>query len=61
MIMIQSKKECPRCNEETLSVQRWYDDVGMVEELLECNDCGYRYHWSYGYVIDDESEEEEDE
>ncbi|MCP4569068.1 MAG: hypothetical protein GY841_15950 [FCB group bacterium] len=46
--------QCPNCGEDRIKKQTWQDDIWgawtTVETFLQCSDCGWTYHNSYGHT-----------
>ena len=43
---------CPYCGAELIE-EKWHDDYGKIEEVKDCPECEYIYHWAYGMVVAD--------
>ena len=48
-------EECPKCGSQ-LKIKRWREDEWIVEEYKECPQCGWKQHWAYGQVIEEEDD-----
>lgn len=46
-IMKKVRFPCPICG-HLLYYEAWRESSYLVEEVSDCNDCGYYYHYSYG-------------
>lgn len=42
---------CPECG-KIINNEYYTDEVGIVEEHINCPYCGYHYNWAYGSDLD---------
>ena len=46
--MVENWISCPRCNSKTKSVSYYDETYGIIEEHINCKECGYYYNFEYG-------------
>ena len=51
--------KCENCGSDVVCDEDTLDGHILLEQHYECDKCGFRRHWAYGYITPDDSEFEE--
>ena len=53
-------RNCENCGEQVESEEYYHDNAFMLEQHYECQNCGFRRHWAYGYITPEDSDYREE-